>query len=154
MNVVRYGPVTDEYRSRFFALARALALAAVAGFWLQGLALQIVAAHAAAGAMLEPAVAISETAHSHGHFAAHSHAHGHSADGHVHDPVSPVDDGNHGAIDGPSWTVFPPATTVLPDAVELSPPDATTVRVPAASETGKGTAPPSAVKPPSTPGIA
>lgn len=142
------------YRRRMIAVARAIALAAVAGFWLQGLAFQIASAHAAAGAMLEPAVAISDTIHAHGRFAAHAHAHGDATDGHVHDPAAPLDGDNQGAVDGPSWTLFSASTTLLPKGVELNPPDAAAVCVPASPEAADGTAPPGVVKPPSTPGIA
>jgi hypothetical protein len=132
---------------------RALSLVAVGAFWLQALAFHVVSAHAATGEMLEPAVAMTATTHSHG-LVAHVHSHGSGVAGHVHDPLEPVDGDNLGVADGPSWTLFSPSQTIVPDADALCPPDAKSVAVLASSETADGIHLPGLIKPPSTPNIA
>jgi hypothetical protein len=146
--------VQRRFRQRLTLIARALSLVAVAAFCLQMWTLGVASAQLAAGALLDPAVALAEDVHAHGMFAAHSHAHENSADGHVHDPVAPIDGDNQGVVDGPSWTLFPGTATLVPTTSGISPPDAAVDLITSAFETVEGIAPPGLIKPPSTPSIA
>jgi hypothetical protein len=146
-----------QHRSnfRFGNLAKAFALVAAVAFVLQGLALTISHAAAAAGSLPEPAASLTGELHVHGELAGHvHHHHGNDGAGHVHAPAD--FDRSSGAldVDTSSWALYSVNVTV-PVSGELQLPDAFPRRFARPRpEVARGIVPPHLVRPPSTSSIA
>lgn len=136
-------------------LAKALALLAAVAFVLQGFALAISHAAAAAGNLPDPAISLTGELHVHGELAGHvHHHHGNDGEGHVHAPADFDASGGPLDVDTASWALYGVNVTV-PLTDELRSPDAFPRRFARPQpEVARGIVPPHLVRPPSTPSIA
>jgi hypothetical protein len=132
--------------------ARASAFLAAFAFLLQGFAISGAQAAAASGIMADDAVELTGSLHFHGQLVGHVHSHdGDNGEGHVHVPTAEHDESADAAS---SWALFCPsldipANTALRYSARLS----AVMEMPKA-ELANGLAPPSLIRPPSTPSIA
>ena len=133
--------------------ARTLAFLAAVAFLLQGLAVSASQAAAASGLMADPAVELTGAVHFHGHLAGHVHSHdGDNLAGHVHVPAETDHDDHTDA--GPAWPLFCPSLDIPANSAVQDTVGVCDLMPIVTTESATGLAPPSLIRPPSTPSIA
>jgi hypothetical protein len=137
----------------FAPFARTLAFLAAVAFLLQGLAVSASQAAAAAGLMADPAVELTGAVHFHGHLAGHVHSHdGDNLAGHVHVPAGTDHDDHTDA--GSAWALFSPSLDIPANGALQYSASVCDLMPMVMTESATGLAPPSLIRPPSTPSIA